>query len=264
VKKLIVFDLDGTLAESKSAIDAEMSGLLGSLLAVARVAVISGGGFPQFQTQLVANLPATGDLSRLSLLPTCGTRFYEYAGGDWQLLYAEDFTAAQKQQIIAALNEAVDKSGFKAQKTWGEAIEDRESQITYSALGQQAPLDAKKSWDPDFAKRKKIKSLLDPLLPGFAVNLGGTTSIDITKPGIDKAYGIRKLRDILAVPIAQMLYVGDALFPGGNDYPVRSTGATCIQVRDPNETKRVIEAIVACMDGTLEAVPVPAMQGETR
>jgi phosphomannomutase len=246
VKQLIVFDLDGTLAESKSAIDAEMSGLLGALLGVVRVAVISGGAFPQFQTQLVANLPATGNLARLSLLPTCGTRFYEY-DGSWKLLYAEDFSAAQKQKIIAALNDAVDKSGFRAEKTWGAAIEDRESQITYSALGQQAPLDAKKNWDPDFAKRKKIKSLLDPLLPDFAVSLGGTTSIDVTLPGIDKAYGIRKLRDILKITIDEMIYVGDALFPGGNDYPVRSTGAVCIQVRDPNETKRVIEAITACL-----------------
>jgi len=246
MKKLIVFDLDGTLAESKSAIDAEMSTLLGSLLGVVRVAVISGGAFPQFETQLVANLPPRGDLSRLSLLPTCGTRFYQY-DGSWKLLYSEDFTAAQKQKIIAALNDAVDKSGFKAEKTWGEAIEDRDSQITYSALGQQAPLDAKKTWDPDFSKRQKIKSLLDPMLPDFALHLGGSTSIDITLPGIDKAYGIRKLCDILNISIGEMIYIGDALFPGGNDYPARSTGVVCIQVRDPNETKRVIEAIVATL-----------------
>jgi hypothetical protein len=246
LKKLIVFDLDGTLAESKSAIDPEMSGLLGRLLAVERVAVISGGAFPQFQQQLVGNLPKDGDLTKLSLLPTSGTRFYQYAGGDWKMLYAEDFSAEQKQKIIAALNEAVDKSGFKAPKTWGEAIEDRDSQITYSALGQQAPLEEKKTWDPDFAKRKKIKAILDPMLPDLAVNLGGSTSIDITKPGVDKAYGIHKLESILNVPIAQMLYIGDALFPGGNDYPARTTGADCIQVRDPNETKRVIETIIAC------------------
>ena len=158
-----MFDLDGTLAESKSAIDAEMSTLLGALLGVVRVAVISGGAMPQFETQLVANLPKTGDLTRLSLLPTCGTRFYQYDGG-WKLLYAEDFSPEQKQKIIAALTRAVDESGYKADKTWGEAIEDRDSQITYSALGQQAPLEAKKTWDPDFSKRKKIKSILDPLL----------------------------------------------------------------------------------------------------
>jgi phosphomannomutase len=246
MKKLIVFDLDGTLALSKAPIDAEMATLLGGLLAVARVAIISGGALPQFQTQVIAHLPAGAALEKLSLLPTCGTRFLVYENGDWKLLYAENFSAQEKTKIIDALNDAVDKSGFKAQKTWGDAIEDRESQITYSALGQAAPLDAKEKWDPDFVKRKQIKSLLDPMLPDFAVNLGGSTSIDITKPGIDKAYGIRKLRDVLKIEIAEMLYVGDALFPGGNDYPARSTGADCIQVRDPNETKRVIEAIIAC------------------
>ena len=246
MKDLIVFDLDGTLAESKSAIDAEMSALLGKLLDVALVAIISGGDFPQFQTQLVANLPGAAQLGKLSLLPTCGTKFYLYSNGDWVKKYSEDFTPEEKSRILSALESAVDASGFKAEKTWGEAIEDRGSQITYSALGQQAPLDAKKMWDPDFAKRKAIQAILATTLPGFAVNLGGSTSVDITKPGIDKAYGMRKLVEILGVPIAKMLFIGDALFPGGNDYPARTTGADCIMTRDPDETKRLIETIIAC------------------
>ncbi len=242
----MVFDLDGTLAESKSAIDAEMSALLEALLGTVPVAVISGGDLPQFQTQLIARLPEGARLDRLSLLPTCGTRFFQYAGG-WHPLYAEDLSPAQKQKIIAALDSALDASGFRAHTTWGDVIEDRESQITLSALGQHAPLDAKQAWDPDFAKRQKIKALLDPMLPEFSVRLGGSTSIDVTLPGIDKAYGIRKLRDILGIAIADMIYVGDALFPGGNDAPARDTGAICIQVRDPNETKRVIETAIACL-----------------
>jgi len=249
MKTLIVFDLDGTLAASKSAIDPEMATLLTALLAEAKVAIISGGAFPQFQTQVLAHLPDHDRFGNLSLLPTCGTRFFRYTD-DWQKLYSEDLSAPQKQQIITALNAAVASAGFAAKHVWGETIEDRESQITYSALGQQAPLDEKKTWDPDFAKRKKIQAILDGSLPDFSVRLGGSTSIDVTLPGIDKAYGIRKLRDVLAVPIAAMIYVGDALFPGGNDYPARETGAVCIQVRDPEETKRVIEAINACLGAT--------------
>jgi HAD superfamily hydrolase (TIGR01484 family) len=249
MKQLIVFDLDGTLAESKSAIDAEMGQLLGALLGVARVAVISGGDWPQFQQQLLGHLAPGADLHKLSLLPTCGTRFYQFNSGEWKELYAEDLSPPQKRKIIEALNCAVKTLGFEADKTWGDVIEDRESQITFSALGQRAPLEAKKIWDPDFAKRKQIKALLDPVLPGFSVRLGGSTSIDVTLPGIDKAYGIRKLRDISGIPISEMLYVGDALFPGGNDAPARETGAVCIQVRDPDETKRVIETIIACSNG---------------
>jgi hypothetical protein len=245
MKRLVIFDLDGTLAESKSSIDPEMATLLTTLLGVVRVAIISGGDIDQFQKQVVAKLPQDECLQKLSLLPTCGTRFLEYSSG-WKTLYAENLSPPQKAKIVHALEAAVAASGFAATKTWGETIEDRESQITYSALGQQAPLDEKKTWDPDFAKRYKIKALLDVSIPEFSVRLGGTTSIDVTLPGIDKAYGIGKLRDILDIPIAEMIFVGDALFPGGNDYPARSTGVVCIQVRDPNETKRVIEAIIAC------------------
>jgi HAD superfamily hydrolase (TIGR01484 family) len=246
VIEIVIFDLDGTLAPSKSSIDAEMAALLTVLIGVTKVAIISGGGLPQFQQQLLANLPADQRLDNLAMLPTCGTKFYQYNNG-WQMLYSEDLNDLQKKKIVAALEDAVGASGFQATKTWGETIEDRGSQITYSALGQQAPLAEKEKWDPDFSKRKQIQAVLERTLSEFSVRLGGTTSIDVTLPGIDKAYGIRKIRDILGVPIANMLYVGDALFPGGNDYPVRSTGATCIQVRDPDESKRVIEAVVACL-----------------
>ena len=121
------------------------------------------------------------------------------------------------------------------------------SQITLSALGQQAPLEAKKGWDPDFTKRKTMQIRLESLIPEFTVRLGGTTSIDVTKHGIDKAYGINKLRTTLGIAIEEMIFVGDALFPGWNDYPAKEAGVVSIQVRDPDESKRVIETILACM-----------------
>lgn len=254
MKKLIVFDLDGTLAESKSSLDAEMATLLGALLAIVKVAVISGGDWPQFKKQVLSNLPHDEHLKNLSLLPTCGTKFYQYAG-DWEKIYSEDFTADGKEKIISSLKQAVGSSGFKVEKTWGGQIEDRGSQITFSALGQQAPIEEKKKWDPDFAKRKKLKVCLDKLIPEFSVRLGGTTSVDVTKPGIDKAYGMRKLRDILGIAIDEMIFIGDALFPGGNDYPAKEAGVLSIRVRDPNESKCVIEAIIACLSNVQPTKP---------
>jgi HAD superfamily hydrolase (TIGR01484 family) len=246
MKKLIVFDLDGTLAESKSSLDPEMSRLLYDLVGVVKVAVISGGDWPQFEKQVLAHLPHDESLVNLSLLPTCGTKFFQYKT-DWKKIYAEDFSPEQREKIIASLEKAVAEAGFKVETVWGAVIEDRGSQITFSALGQEAPLDEKDRWDPDFSKRKKIKAILDPLIPGFSVRLGGATSIDVTKPGIDKAYGIGKLRDLLGISLKEMIYIGDALFAGGNDYPAEQAGVVSIQVRGPHETKRVIEAIIACL-----------------
>ena len=246
MKKLIVFDLDGTLAESKSAIDAEMTELLTSLLGVAKVSVISGGSWAQFEKQVIARLPQNDQLKNLFLLPTCGTKFYQFTG-DWTKLYSEDFSPEENEKITSSLKKAQEDANFKIEKTWGETIEDRGSKITLSALGQQAPIEEKKKWDADFAKRKTMQKFLETLIPEFSVRLGGTTSIDVTKPGIDKAYGIRKLQEILHLPFAEMLFIGDAVFPGGNDYPPKELGVDTIKVRDPNETKRVIEAIVACL-----------------
>ena len=252
MKRLIVFDLDGTLAASKAPVDGEMSGLIHALLGVVRVAVISGGAWPQFESQVLSGLPRDERLAALSLLPTCGTQFFAYERG-WRKLYSEDLTPDEKRKIIAALQGALKAADLGADEVWGDVIEDCGSQVTFSALGQQAPLDAKAHWDPDFAKRKRIKAALDAVIPEFSVRMGGATSIDVTRLGIDKAYGLRKLRDVLGIALDEMMFVGDSLFVGGNDYPAREAGVACIRVRDPDETKRVIETLLACLERSVSA-----------
>jgi HAD superfamily hydrolase (TIGR01484 family) len=158
LKKLVVFDLDGTLAESKAAIETQMAELLNKLIQVAKVAIISGGDWPQFQKQVLSKLPQKQFLKNLIILPTCGAKYYQYRSG-WKQLYAENFTKIEANRIIDNLQKAVAGSGLKIEKTWGEQIEDRGSEITFSALGQQAPLNEKRKFDPDFAKRRKIKIL---------------------------------------------------------------------------------------------------------
>lgn len=249
MKKLIIFDLDGTLAKSKSAIDKEMGELLCNLLEVAQVSIISGAGWPQFEKQVLHHLPKKALLKKLAILPTCGTKFYQYKK-DWKLLYEENFTTSERNKILDNLQSAVDGAKLHIKKTWGDQIEDRGSQITFSALGQKAPLKEKKGWDDDFSKRKKITKPLKKSLKEFSIGMGGTTSIDITKPGIDKAYGINKLKNLLDINIPEMLFIGDALFEGGNDHPARKTGVDCIQVKDAEETKTLIKAIIACTKDT--------------
>ena len=246
MKKLIVFDLDGTLAPSKSSLAPQTAGLLRDLLAITKVAVISGGAWAQFEKQLLTDLPDDSFLANLSLLPTCGTKFFQYNGA-WQELYSEDLTVEEKRKISDSLDKAVGEAGYGAKNVWGDVIEDRGSQVTYSALGQQAPLAEKEKWDADFAKRKRITAILETLIPEFSIRMGGATSIDVTKPGIDKAYGIGKLRDTLHLSLKEMVYIGDALFPGGNDYPAEEAGVVSIAVKGPDDTNLVISTILACL-----------------
>ena len=243
LKRLVVFDLDGTLADSKQPIDPEMGRLLAQLLAVRTVAVISGGDWPQFQQQLVSYLPTDANLSRLFLLPTSGTKLYRF-DGVWRGVYAENFTVEERDRILAALDRAIETAGLATEAATGEKIENRGSQITFSGLGQAAALDAKMKWDPDRRKRDRMKALLGETLPDFSVRIGGSTSIDITRRGIDKAYGIGKLAASSGIGPDEMLFIGDALYPGGNDAPVREMGISTIAVRDIKETKRTIRSLI--------------------
>lgn len=244
---LVAFDLDGTLAESKQAIKDSMGEALADLLTVANVAVISGGDWPQFLKQVASRLPARADLSKLWLMPTTGTKLYTHKTTDWQRQYAELFGDEEKTQILEAFDASLEATGFKPEKTWGERIEDRGSQITFSALGQQAPIAEKEHWDPDFAKRKVIQVDLRKRLPELSINMGGATSIDITQKGVDKGYGLKRLRDASGIPLEQIMFIGDAIFPGGNDYPAKELGLETVRVKDPDGTLAAIAGIVACL-----------------
>lgn len=254
MKKVIAFDLDGTLADSKSPIEDRMAELLDQLLDKFQVCVMSGGRFEQFQTQLLNNLKVEpAKLERLHLMPTCGTRYYVYdlAKSGWEQVYAENFTDAEKKEIITALNKGIDDMGLREKKTWGETVEDRGSQITFSALGQdivaelgKKGVELKEQWDPDGSKKHKLRDYVAELIPDFEVRAGGSTSIDITKPGIDKAYGMKKLMNILEIGKENILFIGDRLEEGGNDYPVKAMGVDSIEISKWQETAIAVQAIV--------------------
>jgi HAD superfamily hydrolase (TIGR01484 family) len=247
MKTMIAFDLDGTLAGSKQPLADDMAAMLKGLLDVASVAVISGGDWPQFDKQVASRLPAGTKLERLFLMPTTGSKLYRYQERAWARIYAEDFSRDEHDHILAALQKAVKACGYEKEKIWGEQIEDRGSQITFSALGQEAPLDAKEHWDPDQKKRRAMQALVEKDLPGLSVKVGGSTSIDITRAGVDKAWAIGKLCEHSGVAREDILFMGDAIYPGGNDDPVRAAGIDSIKVRDPAETMTAISAVIACL-----------------
>ncbi|GMQ94926.1 MAG: HAD-IIB family hydrolase [Patescibacteria group bacterium] len=249
MKELIIFDLDGTLNVSKMPLDKEMGALLCELLAKTRVAVISGASFIQFEKQFLKSLRCSGDkLSNLFLMPTSGSSLYIYEQNIWIQVYRESLLAKDREKIHQAFGSALSGANIiSPEHIYGELIEDRGTQITYSALGQEAPIELKEKWDPDHSKRDKIVRALASLIPEFEVRIGGTTSIDVTKRGIDKGYGVGKIEKHLSIPKEKMLFIGDGVFPGGNDYSVKEAGVETIQVSGPEETKKAIRKLLGIL-----------------
>ena len=244
--KAVVFDMDETLAESKRPVTNEMASALAHLLTRVPVAVISGGKREILVENLVSRLPEDADLSNLYLLPTCGAALYTCDDLSHPV-YEERLTDDEMERIEDGIRRAIEATNLIDLSTpsFGERIERRISQVTLSARGQSAPLREKLAWDPDRMKRPVLRDAIAKELPEFSVKTGGTTSFDITKRGIDKAYGVRRLSEHLSIPIIDMLYVGDALFPGGNDEVVTETGIGTRETSGPEETLRIVEELLA-------------------
>ncbi|GAA4350877.1 HAD-IIB family hydrolase [Microbacterium rhizosphaerae] len=244
--RLVAFDLDDTLAPSKAAIDPRIGDLLVALAGRVDVAVISGGQLQQFRSQVVDRLPEAdaSTLSKIHLLPTCGTQYYRIRPDGIETVYAHALTEEEKSAALTAVEEEAKRLGFWETKTWGPILEDRGSQITFSALGQHAPIEAKSTWDPTGAKKNELRAAVAARLPELEVRSGGSTSVDITHRGIDKAYGMRQLADATGIPLEEMLFVGDRLDPDGNDYPVLALGVPCQAVRGWEDTALFLEGLI--------------------
>lgn len=240
MKKIICFDLDGTLTESKTDIDMEMVGLLEKLQKIKKVAVIGGASFAQFQKQFLNHL---NYFENLFVLPTSGAAFYKYTNGSWQTVYELALTSEEKRQIFDAFQKTFVEIKYQhPAKVYGQIIEDRNCEVVFSTLGQEAPLSARKFLKLD--RRSEIVESLLKKLSEFKVSLSGINSIDVTRLGIDKGYAIEQISKIFDVNIDEMVFVGDAIYEGKNDYAVVRTGIETAKVSGPLETKRFIQSFL--------------------
>lgn len=242
---LVIFDLDDTLAESKSQLQPDMADTLRRLLEKTKVAIISGGKYEQFIKQVTSQLSSTARLDQLFLFPTCGASYYNFQSGEWKNVYEERLESEDVKKIFTALVEAQKEAGvITEQPFYGEQIEDRGTQVSWSALGQQCPPPIKATWDPDQKKRLSMLPFLQVKLPDFEVRVGGATTIDVTRKGIDKKYGIYQMEKYLHVPLSEMLFIGDAIFPGGNDYAAVEAGIDYRKTTGPEMTLELINELI--------------------
>jgi len=249
MKKVIAFDVDDTLVKSKNPLTKEMRDLLLQLLEKYEVAIISGSRFEVFETNIINPLhtQAAHLLEHMHILPTCGTRYYTYDKEvkTWDIIYAEDFSEEEKKHITSVSEKLTKKAGLWPSKPWGEVIEDRLSQIAISMLGQKAPAEAKYEWyEKNNEEAVRLRNAIAEELPDYEVRNGGTTTIDITPKGVDKAYGMQKLISALDITKEEVLFIGDRLEEGGNDYPVKVMGVDCIDVEGYQTTPYVVRGIL--------------------
>ena len=252
MKKVLAFDIDQTLNIAKTPIDSEMANLLTKCLDYFKICPISGQKFDQFLIQIVNQLknPTEAQLENLHLFVAQGTQYYRRENGEWRQIYNYPLTDEQVAKIASALESSARELGFWEEDKLApgdEIIENRLSQVTFSALGQKAGTEAKYAWDPDCKKRAQIVTLAKQKAPEFDYEIGGTTSINAIIPGMNKEFGMTHLMEELGVTKDEILYFGDMTAPGGNDYPVVQMGIDTITVRNHEDTAYALRGILGVL-----------------
>ena len=251
MKKVLAFDIDDTLNVAKTPLADEMAEVLTKCLDYYKICPISGQKFDQFLIQIVDPLKKAGatdeQLKNLHLFVAQGTQYYRYNGSDWEQVYNNPLTDEQAAKIEQAIEKAARELGYWEEdklKPGDEIIENRLSQLTFSALGQTAGTEEKYAWDPDHKKREAIVAKAKEYAPEFEYEIGGTTSINAFIPGMNKVFGMTHLIEELGVAQDEILYFGDMTQPGGNDYPVVQMGVETITVRTWEDTAYALRGIL--------------------
>ena len=253
MKKVLAFDIDQTLNVAKTPVPDEIADLLNECLNYYRICPISGQKFDQFLIQIVNRLVERGatpeQLQNLHLFVAQGTQYYKYDSSkkDWEQVYNYPLTEEQVAKITNAIETAAKELGYWEEdklQDGDEIIENRLSQVTFSALGQKAGTEEKYAWDPDCKKREKIVARCKEIAPEFDYEIGGTTSINAITPGMNKEFGMTHMLEELDVAKNEILYFGDMTQPGGNDYPVVQMGIDTITVRSHEDTAYALRGIL--------------------
>ncbi len=259
-KHVLAFDIDQTLNIAKTPIPPEIADLLVECLNYFEICPLSGQKFEQFLVQIVDPLKhagvTKGQLAHLHLFPAQGTQYYRFENDNWHQVYNYPLKESDVASITATLEAAARELGYweASQLAAGdEIIENRLSQVTFSALGQKAPTELKYAWDSDMKKREAIVAKCQEKLPDFLYEIGGTTSINVAAPGMNKEFGMNHLLEELNIEKSAVLYFGDMTEPGGNDYPVVAMGVDTISVRSHEDTAYALRGILGLLGVIVKA-----------
>ena len=245
VPRAVLFDVDDTLAESFKPPAPEMVERLIALLSHVPVALVSAAGFPRIERDFLGTISASPDAGRFYVLSNSTTECFAYREDQWKLLYRISFKKEGRAEIVRAMEGIATETGIALDPAHPPRIIEQESKVAYAALGLDASAEEKAAWDPDTSKRILLQNALKQHFPDFEVRIGGKTTVDVLPHGMNKAYGVAWLSKELGIPCPEMLFIGDAFYPGGNDEVVVPTGIQTRETSGPDETLRFIDDLLS-------------------
>jgi|GEM_PF-178925 len=242
--KALVFDMDDTLADSFTPPSDEILAKLVKLSERLPVAIMSGAAFERMERDILKRIPKEPIDAQFYVFSDSAAQCHVWRRHEWQEAYTFPLSPQEREHIQRALKDTITESGVYDGEEDTSRILDRETSVAFTALGKGASQDEKRAWDPTGGKRHALIARLREKLPEYEILIGGKTTIDVTRLGITKAYGVEWLAKELGLEAKDMLFIGDGFYPGGNDAAVIPTGIRTKEISSPAETERVIDGFL--------------------
>lgn len=235
MKEVFVFDVDGTLTESRKQIDPEFKSFLVEFVESNDVFLVTGS-------------------DRLKTYEQIGFSLYESCKGVWQCNGNEYWVGSQliekndfkpEYEFKKFLKDKVANSRYPI-KTDGH-LEERTGMINFSVVGRNCTAEQRKeyfAWDKKYHERYLICEEINRDYPKLHASVGGEISIDIAPRGNNKS----KAYDMLSKEYDHIHFFGDKMTYGGNDYPLALTielskTGTTYPVESYKQTWEVLKAL---------------------
>ena len=230
--RLIAFDLDGTLTQHKSPLDAEHRAVLEELSKKYKLLMVGAGTCPRIFKQM-GNFP-------IDIIGNYGMQYAEYDAE------AGDLVVKRQEQVSVDRDEMIRRATVIREKynLWnfaGDTMEFHPSgMLTFPVIGTKAVIEDKLAYDPDRSKRRVMYDFVKEVFFDHTVFIGGSSSFDICPDPYCKLYALDRYLEEHGLTREQVVYCGDDYRPGGNDYDVHESGIRFIEVDDYMDFERLI------------------------
>lgn len=229
-KKLLCFDLDGTLSQHKSHLPQENKDLLDGLCARYKVIMVGAGNAPRIYNQM--------EQYPVDIIGNYGMQESAIVDGEFKLI-REDTVVPDKEYFNTTCQYLREKYGY-TDYTGGHLEFHASGMVTFCLLGSGAKIEDKIVFDPDRSKRRVLYDEVCSLFPDHVVYIGGSSSFDFAPKQYNKYDAIMKYASEHGYREEEILFIGDDFGDGGGDSHVRIMGMDYVQVDDYRELPELL------------------------